>query len=116
MTVYVDHSPIGATAGQYRSPWSQLFADSQDELHAFPERLGLRRQWFQPGEPPGGKPSAFLHYDLTAGKRAQSIRLGATPVTWHESARIRERGHRYRQVVASGRVTTGERHGAERFG
>ena len=84
MTVYVDDSIIPATVGRRRSPWSHLFADSQKELHAFAQRLRLRRESFQPGEPLGGKP--FRHYDVTVGERAQAIRLGATPVMWRNGA------------------------------
>lgn len=50
--------------------WCHLLADSNDELHEFAARLGLRRSWFQ-------GVSRFPHYDLTANKRAQAIRLGA---------------------------------------
>jgi hypothetical protein len=88
MTVYVDDASIPATAGRNSSRWSHLFADSQEELHTFAAQLGLRREWFQPGSPVAGQPSPFWHYDVTAGKRAQAIRLGATPVPWRDSARI----------------------------
>ena len=69
-----------------RSRSADAPADSQKELQAFAQRLGLRREWFQPGEPLGVKPSPFWHYDVTAGERAQAIRLGPTPVTWRISA------------------------------
>ena len=107
MTVYVDDSAIPATVSnggaRHTSQWSHLFADSQDELHAFAARLGLRRSYFQPGRPLGGKPSPFWHYDVTAGKRMQAIRLGAQPVSWRGSARIiREREARGRQAQDGG--------------
>ena len=47
MTVYVDDARIPARVGRWDSSWSHLFADTQDELHAFAARLGLRRSWFQ---------------------------------------------------------------------
>jgi hypothetical protein len=53
-----------------------------DELHAFAARLGLRRAWFQP------HPSA-PHYDLTAGRRAHAIELGAVFVPAREQAKAR---------------------------
>ncbi len=100
MTVYVDDSAIPATVSnggaRHTSQWSHLFADSQDELHAFAARLGLRRSYFQPGRPLGGKPSPFWHYDVTAGKRMRAIQLGAMPVGRRESVRImRERDERH---------------------
>ena len=92
MTVYVDDAAIQATVGRHQSRWSHLTADTRDELHAFAERLGLRREWFQPGNKSGlAKPGSFSaeawHYDLTANKRLQAIRLGAEAVT---SARMNE--------------------------
>lgn len=51
------------------------------ELHAFAEKLGLKREWFQPGSTP--------HYDLTAGRRADALRLGALFVPSKEQAWLR---------------------------
>lgn len=58
MAVYVDDYRVPAKAGQHESRWSHLWADSQEELHAFATRLGLRRSWFQPGKSRGGQPSS----------------------------------------------------------
>jgi Protein of unknown function (DUF4031) len=93
MAVYVDDASIPATVpsgrARHTSRWSHLFADTQDELHEFADRLGLRRSYFQPGKPRAdGRPSPFWHYDVTVGKRRQAIRLGAQPVTWRDSAQI----------------------------
>jgi hypothetical protein len=93
MTVYVDDAHIPATIrngpARHTSTWCHLFADTQDELHAFAARLGLRRSWFQPGPARrDGSPSPYWHYDLTARKRQQALRLGAHAVTWHQSAQI----------------------------
>ena len=50
--------------------WAHLVSDENyDELHAFAERLGLRRASFQ-GD----------HYDVPASVRLEAIALGATPV------------------------------------
>jgi uncharacterized protein DUF4031 len=97
MAVYVDDASILATVpngrARHTSGWSHLFADTQDELHEFAARLGLRRSYFQPGKPRGdGSPSPHWHYDVTAGKRQQALRLGAQPVAWRDAPRIiRER-------------------------
>jgi hypothetical protein len=93
MAVYVDDASIPATVpnGRVRhtSRWSHLFADTQEELHEFAERLGLRRSYFQPGRPRGdGRPSPHWHYDVTTGKRQQAIKLGAQPISWRESTEI----------------------------
>ena len=45
-----------------------------EELHQFAERIGMKRAWFQ-------DKSAWLHYDLTASKRALAVKAGAVEVT-----------------------------------
>jgi hypothetical protein len=92
MTVYVDDASIAATAGPHTSRWSHLFADTRSELHDFADALGLRREWFQDAP-------ATWHYDLSEGKRARAIQLGAEAVTWREGADIiRERRARLAAV------------------
>jgi hypothetical protein len=93
VAVYVDEASAPARVANGRvvhdSRWSHLFADTQEELHQFAEKLGLRRSYFQPGQPQGnGSPAPHWHYDLTVGKRQQAIRLGARPVTSRESIEI----------------------------
>lgn len=92
MTVYVDDLGMPARVGGFNARWSHLTADTQDELHEFAARLGLKREWFQDptvtGKPFPAKPGTFhaetWHYDVTASKRAAAIRLGATPVPFRE--------------------------------
>lgn len=72
MSVFVDrlqYYPSPSATG--RRLWCHLWADSEDELHAFATRLGLRQSWFQPHR-------LLPHYDLTAGKRRRALSLGAT--------------------------------------
>lgn len=53
---------------------------SLDELHAFAELIGLRREWFQNGNVP--------HYDLTSrSKVAEAVRRGAAVVKSREIVR-----------------------------
>lgn len=84
MTVYVDDATIPATVPNgpvsHTSTWSHLTADTQDELHAFAARLGLRRSYFQ------DKPRGLWHYDVTKGKREQALRLGAVPMPYGTEA------------------------------
>jgi Protein of unknown function (DUF4031) len=93
VAVYVDDANIPARVPHGRvvhdCRCSHLFADTQQELHAFAAKLCLRRAYFQPGRPRrDGSPSPHWHYDLTAGKRQQAIRLGAQPVTAREAIEI----------------------------
>lgn len=61
MTVYLD------TMGHLR-------ADTPDELHAFAQQIGLRREWYQ------DRPRLW-HYDITtASKQRRAIRAGAVLV------------------------------------
>ena len=91
MAVYVDDARIPARVGRIRARWSHLFADSQDELHAFAASIGLKRAWFQPGKPIGGKPSRLWHYDVTDAMRARAIAAGAQPAGIREFREIIDR-------------------------
>lgn len=65
-------------------PSSHLMADTPEELHAFAERVGLRRRWFQ------AHPRLW-HYDLTATRRERAVALGAVQLGTREAVR-RARG------------------------
>jgi hypothetical protein len=84
VTVYVDDWRQWARVGPIETRWSHLTADDTEELHAFAERLGLRRAWFQDHPDP-----TRHHYDLTDPARERAIAAGAVAVTWREGARIR---------------------------
>lgn len=90
MAVYVDDAGILAEVRNgsrvHVSRWSHLTADTPQELHEFAARLGLRREWFQPGRATGDRPSLFWHYDVTSGKRAQALEMGAISMPSRELA------------------------------
>lgn len=88
MTVYVDSARIPATVGRHRARWSHLTADTEDELHAFAARIGLRRDWYQDRckklpEPPG-QPCPHWHYDVTDSLRADALAAGAVSIGMRE--------------------------------
>lgn len=75
MAVYVDpireHPPFhGWTL------WCHMIADSEEELHAMAQRIGMRREWYQ-GD----------HYDLRPDGRALALSLGAVEMSMREMAR-----------------------------
>jgi hypothetical protein len=72
VSVYVDHAFAYGQWGRW-SGGGHLQADTTDELHAFAQQLGMRREWFQskPGRPEND------HYDLTARGRELALELGA---------------------------------------
>ena len=71
MTVFVDelqHWP-GALS-PFHKGFCHLTATSDEELHAFAFRIGLRRSWFQPHR-------VANHYDLTPRRREAALAMGA---------------------------------------
>lgn len=74
MTVYVDDMRMPARVGRLQARWSHLMADTDEELHAFAAKLGLKRSWHQK---PG---TAISHYDVTDSRRQEALRLGAVPI------------------------------------
>jgi hypothetical protein len=101
VTVYVDDAFIPATVGRVRSRWCHLFADTEDELHEFAQKIGLRRSWYQIPKGPGGKGRAeptslkaqMWHYDVTEGRRAAALLAGAVQVTRREALQIMRDRH-----------------------
>ncbi|MFI1580053.1 DUF4031 domain-containing protein [Embleya sp. NPDC020630] len=77
MAVYVDeitHYPNAARIkGLRHTHWSHLTADTQEELHEFAARLGLKRAWYQAHE-------YRWHYDVTPNVRSAALRLGAVEI------------------------------------
>lgn len=67
-------------------PWFTLTADTDEELHAFAESLGLTRIMFRPGKQalPKQKPEA-ARYPITMGERDRAIALGAHLITGREA-------------------------------
>lgn len=66
MTVYVDD--MRARFG--RMLMCHMVADTEAELHAMADRIGVARRWYQ-GD----------HYDICLSKVALALRHGAMPVT-----------------------------------
>jgi len=75
MAVYVDELH---NFGWRLGPSCHLTADTNEELHAFAARIGLKRSWFQ-------KSTSGPHYDLTVGKRVQAVAAGALEITDKEA-------------------------------
>lgn len=98
MAVYVDDSRL-AWRGKN---WCRLVADSINELHAFAEQLGLKREWFQDR-------TMYPHYDVTVKVKERALALGAyagdkrTIVTCAKRLKVEliASGHRNRPEVRS---------------
>ena len=100
MTVYLDDWRQPARLGPVDDRWSHLLADSDEELHAFAARRGMKREWFQHR---AGRPHQ-AHYDLPERSRQVALALGAVPVTWRQVGRmIRQRRVGQEGAASSGR-------------
>ena len=76
MSVYVDN--MRARYG--RMVMCHMLADTEAELHAMADGIGVARRWYQ-GD----------HYDICLTKRAAAVARGAVEVTTREIVRIRRR-------------------------
>lgn len=68
MSVYVDEAvwPYG------RMVMCHMIADTDDELHAMADKLGVSRRWHQK--------SNYSHYDICKSKRAMAVSMGAIEI------------------------------------
>lgn len=75
MTVYVDdmRAPYG------RLIMCHMIADSDDELHAMADCIGVARRWHQ------APPKHQSHYDIALSKRALAVAAGAVEITWKQT-------------------------------
>jgi len=76
MPVYVD--PL-INYGWKLGASCHLIADTEEELHSFADKLGLRREWFQLS-----KGREIPHYDLVKSRRDKAVKLGAIELTRRE--------------------------------
>lgn len=77
MTVYVDD--MRAKFG--RMVMCHMVADTDAELHAMADRIGVARRWHQ--APPKASSS---HYDIAQSKRALALQAGAVAITWKQTS------------------------------
>jgi hypothetical protein len=82
VTVYVDD--MRAQFG--RMVMCHMIADTDDELHAMADRIGVARKWWQSPAKSSGS-----HYDIALSKRAQAIASGAVPITLRQCALMNAR-------------------------
>jgi hypothetical protein len=67
-------------------PLFGLTADTQDELHAFAAKLGIRRD---PGTPVGPQHALITRsYMLTAGQRDRAVEVGAQVISGREADKM----------------------------
>ena len=92
MTVYVDDMHLSSMGEFGRMKMCHMLADSDAELHAMADDIGVQRKWHQ--KPPKASGS---HYDIAMSKRAMAIKAGAVEITMQQAAAMNRR-----------RIVTGE--------
>lgn len=70
MTIFVDDMYLYPMGQFGRMKMSHLIADTEAELHAMAQKIGVARKWYQ-GD----------HYDVSMEKRELAIKFGAQPIT-----------------------------------
>lgn len=93
--VYVDEmrAPFG------RMVLCHLVADSDEELHAMADKIGVSRQWHQKAG------TYHSHYDIALSKRKLAIHFGAKEINRTELGAILRRKREEAQVgIAAARI------------
>jgi len=74
--------PKSSFVAKFGNQWCHMTCDGNlDELHALAEKIGLKRQWYQPKSTP--------HYDLTPTYREKALAAGAVYKSAREQAKDR---------------------------
>lgn len=81
MTVYVDD--MRAKYGQMIM--CHMIADTDEELHAMAEKIGVARKWHQ------APPSHDSHYDIALSKKSLAVAAGAVGITWRQAGAMNSR-------------------------
>lgn len=74
-----------------RAPFGQmlmchLIADTDDELHAMADKIGVARRWWQSPAKTSGS-----HYDIALSKRRLAVFYGAVEITLRQCAAMNAR-------------------------
>jgi hypothetical protein len=81
MTVYVDD--MNSSYG--RMKMCHMIADTDEELHAMADTIGVARKWHQ------APPRHDSHYDIASSKKALAIVAGAVSITWRQCGAMNRR-------------------------
>lgn len=75
MTVYVDDMYLYPMGRFGRMKMSHMIADTESELHAMADVIGVARKWYQGN-----------HYDVALSTRAKAVAAGAREITLKQLA------------------------------
>lgn len=79
MTVYVDD--MSASYG--RMKMCHMIADTEEELHAMADKIGVQRKWYQ-----GPPKTRHKHYDIALSKKELAVKYGAVEITQKQTVCI----------------------------
>lgn len=82
MAVYVDNMRAPFKHKGLRMVMCHMMADTEAELLAMADRIGVARRWHQY---PGTHKS---HFDISLTKRAAAVQAGAIEITWREAGAL----------------------------
>lgn len=82
MAVYVDDM----NAAYRGMRMCHMLADTDAELHAMADRIGVSRRWWQSPEKTSGS-----HYDICLTKKALALAAGAVPITFRQAGAMNTR-------------------------
>lgn len=105
MTVYVDDmkAPYG------RMTMCHMLADTDEELHAMAQKIGVKRKWHQKAG------TVHSHYDICLSKRALAVAAGAQEITMRDVAElIKKRRQVLAEAVAQHPTASGIQPGVDR--
>lgn len=88
MTVYVDDMYTVPMGEFRRMKMSHMMADTDAELHAMADRIGLKREWYQ-GD----------HYDIAINTRKKAVKAGAVQISMAQMAAYSALRRRYNVIV-----------------
>ena len=89
MAVYVDPLLPCLTSKAWRyTHSSHLIGDTEEELIAFAERIGLKAEWIQRG-------TSITHFDLNSSKRQQAVEAGAIEIDIKEMGKRIQKHRQY---------------------
>lgn len=74
--IYVDDMYLSEMGRFRRMKMSHLIADTEAELLAMVDKIGVARRWRQ------GTPDRDDHFDIALSKRALAVRFGAIEIPW----------------------------------
>jgi len=83
--VYVDDMRASFQAGYRKMIMCHMIADTDEELHAMADQVGVSRQWHQ------APPRHTSHYDIALGARTRALKAGAVEITWRQAGAMTRR-------------------------